>query len=78
MYREIIIPDKNNRIIEIPKEYWNQEVEILVLPFSYDKKEKINSKDNWEKFIEKTYGSFIDDPIDRPNQGKYEVRDIFE
>ncbi len=39
MYREIIIPDKNNRTIQISKEYWNQEVEILVLPFSHKKEQ---------------------------------------
>ncbi len=51
MYREIITPDKNNSTIEIPKEYWNQAVEVLVLPFSYIKKEK-NSKLDLKKLLE--------------------------
>ena len=34
MYREIITPTQNDNMIAIPKEYWNQKVEILVLPFN--------------------------------------------
>jgi len=34
MYREIITPTKKENIIKIPKEYWDQKVEILVLPFN--------------------------------------------
>jgi len=33
MYREIITPTYKDNVINIPKEYWNQKVEILVLPF---------------------------------------------
>lgn len=35
MYREIIRPTDENYMIKIPKEYLEQEVEILILPFSY-------------------------------------------
>ncbi len=34
MYREIIKPTKQSHTILIPEELLNQEVEILVLPFS--------------------------------------------
>jgi len=34
MYREIITPTRKDNVINIPKEYWNQKVEILVLPFA--------------------------------------------
>jgi len=44
MYREVFTPDIHNNMIQIPKEYWNQEVEILVLPFSEIKKEKKDRK----------------------------------
>jgi len=40
MYREIIKVTSEDYMIKIPKEYLNQEVEILVFPFSYIKKEK--------------------------------------
>ncbi|CAA6825861.1 MAG: Unknown protein [uncultured Sulfurovum sp.] len=45
MYREIIRVTNENHMIKIPKEYLDQEVEILVLPFSYvdvEKKRKFN------------------------------------
>jgi len=31
---------------------------------------------NWQKFIEDTYGCLADDPIERGEQGEYEVREI--
>jgi len=34
MYREIITPTRKDNVINIPKEYWNQKVEILVLPLA--------------------------------------------
>ncbi|KIM09039.1 MAG: hypothetical protein KU38_09395 [Sulfurovum sp. FS08-3] len=37
MVREIIKPKSEEYILRIPKEYLNQEIEILVLPFSYNK-----------------------------------------
>jgi hypothetical protein len=48
MYREIIRPTDENYMIKIPKEYLDQEVEILVLPFSYvgiEKKRKLKNID---------------------------------
>ena len=45
MYREIIRPTDENYVIKIPKEYLDQEVEILVLPFTYvavEQKEELN------------------------------------
>jgi len=45
MYREIITPNIHNHMIQIPQEYWNQEVEILVLPFSEIRKEPKKKKD---------------------------------
>ena len=38
MLREIIIPTSDNYNIHIPEEYINKEIEILVLPFSNNKK----------------------------------------
>ncbi len=48
MYREIIRPTNQRYIIEIPKEYLNEEVEILILPFSSfdrERKRKLNNID---------------------------------
>jgi hypothetical protein len=33
---------------------------------------------NWSSFIEQTYGSLADDPIERGGQGRYEVREAIE
>ena len=51
MYREIITPNIYNNMIQIPKEYWNQEVEILVLPFSKIKKSRKKDKKNLKKLL---------------------------
>jgi len=45
MYREIIVPTSQKYILNIPKEYIDQEVEILVLPFSNYKQDKKKKKD---------------------------------
>jgi hypothetical protein len=46
------------------------------LPFSY--KRKINKRDlerDWHQFIEDTYGCLAEDPIERGDQGEYEIRE---
>jgi uncharacterized membrane protein YvbJ len=42
MYREIIEPTSQEYILKIPKEYLDQKIEILILPFSshVDKKKE--------------------------------------
>ncbi|MCI5219883.1 MAG: hypothetical protein D3914_12030 [Candidatus Electrothrix sp. LOE2] len=35
----------------------------------------MNSSSDWEKFIRETYGYLRDDPIERGNQGEYELRE---
>jgi hypothetical protein len=34
--------------------------------------------ENWSQFVAATYGSFLDDPIERGEQGCYETRVPFE
>jgi hypothetical protein len=48
MLRQIIKPTSEHYDLQIPKEYLNHEVEILVLPFSYpsDKEITNNKKEN--------------------------------
>jgi hypothetical protein len=45
MLREIIRPTTRSYNIQIPQEYINTEVEILVLPFSSKKSEKLKEDD---------------------------------
>ena len=33
---------------------------------------------SWSDFIEQTYGSLADDPLERGDQGQYEVRESFQ
>ena len=79
MYRAIMTPSEHNRIVHIPREYWDKEVEVLVLPFSYPTVNKNieGSAKNWQAFIEATYGSFAETPLERPEQGVYEQREAF-
>ena len=35
-----------------------------------------NNKKDWLKFIEGTYGCLADDPIERGDQGSYEIREV--
>jgi len=61
MLRQIIKPTSEFYNVHIPKEYINQEVEILVLPFSYPDKyveDRIESKQLLEESkIEKVFNS---------------------
>ncbi len=74
MLRMIIKPDSTSYNIEIPKEYINTEVEILVLPFSY---EKVNSKKNDLSIFKKTSGMLKSKNID-PVQWQKEIRSEYE
>jgi len=53
MVREIIIPDNERYSVHIPKEYINQKVEILIIPFpSNDKVEKMENEFNPSKYYD--------------------------
>ena len=50
MYREIIKPTSEEYMIKIPKEYLDQEVEILVFPLSL-KNRRDNNKKNLDRLF---------------------------
>jgi len=61
MIREIIRPKSNNYNIHIPEEYIDKEIEILILPFSYNKKsEIIKNEFNPKKFYNNSHSSKAD------------------
>lgn len=69
MVREIIKPTSESYVLHIPKEYINQEVEILILPFSY--KPNAVNYDDWSNEELKKVGkigfnsqSFVEDDED--------------
>ena len=70
MVREIIKPISEIYNLHIPKEYINQQVEILILPFSYDEKNSIQEND----IFTKTLGILKNDKID-PIKWQNEIRD---
>lgn len=39
---------------------------------------KPSSEQSWEEFIDATYGMFADDPLERGEQGEFEVRETLE
>jgi len=51
MYREIIIPSDQNNMIQIPKEYWNRQIEVLVLPLSETAKKANKNKKNLQELL---------------------------
>ena len=70
MLREIIIPKKRDYILNIPEEYLNKRVEILVLPLDENYDEKRN---NNESIIKKTSGILNHKNID-PIQWQRNIR----
>ncbi|MDQ7085776.1 MAG: hypothetical protein Q9M36_13085 [Sulfurovum sp.] len=62
MIREIITPQSGEYILQIPKEYIDREVEILILPFSYPKSKK--KKSSKKDIFSKTSGILVSENID--------------
>jgi len=72
MIREIIKPTSEFYNIKIPKEYINQEVEILVLPFSSEKITH-NRENKKADVIRKSAGIIKSKNID-PSEWQREIR----
>jgi len=51
MYREIITPSDQNNMIQIPKEYWNKQVEILVFPLNEMVEKVKQNKKNLQELL---------------------------
>ena len=75
MLRMIIKPDSDSYNIEIPKEYIDTEVEILVLPFTYDRATIVKQSDR--SIFEKTSGILKSKNID-PIQWQQNIRSDYE
>lgn len=61
MLRQIVKPTTQHYDLQIPKEYINKEVEILVLPFLHSEDEGKNISD---EIFEKTFGILKSKNID--------------
>jgi hypothetical protein len=76
MIRLIIKPTKKKYLIELPEEYMNKEVEVIVFPLqSYDNKGKI--KNDIGQLMKKTMGILAKRNID-PLQWQKEIRNEYE
>ena len=51
MYREIVTPTVQNNVIHIPQEYWNKQVEVLVLPLNEMAHRETNRKKNLQELL---------------------------
>jgi hypothetical protein len=61
--------------IHLPDEMKSQQLEILVViqPTNH---QSLTDKNGWPAgFFEKTYGAMAHDPIERPPQGEFEIRE---
>ncbi|MBN2897000.1 MAG: hypothetical protein JXK05_14040 [Campylobacterales bacterium] len=72
MVREIIKPTSEHYDLHIPKEYLNQEIEILILPFSYPQQEESSSS-----ILKETAGMLRTKGID-PVVWQRAIRDDYE
>lgn len=64
-------------IDDIPEEYL--EVLYKIVKALQPQPKKLGDElSEWQKFVSETYGSLSDDPIERGEQGNYEVREVFE
>ncbi len=58
---------------QLPAQYANQQVEIMLIIQSISLTSMVKKSND---FFEQTFGCFADDPIERPAQGNYEVREM--
>jgi hypothetical protein len=72
MIREIIRPSSNNYNIHIPEEYINQEIEILILPFSHNKTNNL-SEQNIKTLLASVSEGLEDDDLKRQDDLGREV-----
>lgn len=73
MIREIIRPTTNSYNITIPEEYINKEIEILVLPFSLNHKEK-KSDHNLKSLLASVSEGLSEDDLVRQHDLGREVK----
>jgi len=82
MYRHVFTPTEKNNVIPpvtIPREWYGQEVEIIIFPINHEEKNNIESKENkllklcgaWKS--EKSAEEIIADLYSNRNSGKTRV-----
>ena len=66
MLRKILIPKNNNLVINIPNQYLNKKIEILVLPYFGKEESEIEywTKEELDNFSSQVFFQTIDDNED--------------
>jgi hypothetical protein len=67
--------------LELPTGVTNRELEVLVIMQTLDEErieESQREREDWEAFVNATYGSLADDPIESPAPLPLDVRDEIE
>ncbi len=75
MVREIVTPQSQEYILNIPEEYIDKEIEILILPFSYPKES--DEKEIKKDIFAKTSGILTSQNLD-PLKWQDEIRDEWD
>lgn len=67
------------RMIEVPKELWHRDVDVIFLTLDEQNgnrnKVELDANGYPIGFFERTAGALADDPIERAPQGEYESRE---
>ena len=62
--------------LELPLDIANTDVELLIVFQPILLEQEPPERLGWPPdFFEKTFGSFTDEPLERPPQGEFEIRD---
>jgi hypothetical protein len=64
--------------LELPVGVSNSDLEVVVVVQSVENGRPDFDRAEWIAFVERTYGSLADDPIEREDQGVFEIRDEIE
>lgn len=67
--------------LQIPTDMPNQELEVVVVlqPTAVQQEKDMPDDGEWPRdFFEKTAGLFQNDPLERGNQGEYEIRELLK
>ena len=62
--------------LEVPVNLKNVDLEVVLVIQTLPKAD--DDREEWLAFLEQTAGSLSDDPIKRPPQGDYDVREAIE
>lgn len=64
--------------LDVPLSVRQAEIEVTLIIKEISENEELQSRLEWQKFIDETYGSLADENLERLPQGDYEVRETIE